>query len=153
MGNKAIETLMGAVVLLVAVFFLAFAYENAELDVPSGYPVSATFNSVGGIEVGSDVRVNGIRVGTVTGQRLDPVTFQAVLDMTIDRNVPLPVDTVAGIASDGMLGGKHVRLEPGKAEQMLEPGARLTATRDYKSLEELVGEIIFLATGQSGGPR
>lgn len=151
MGNKVIETLMGAVVLLVAGFFLAFAYKNAEFDVPTGYPVQAVFTSVGGIEVGSDVRVNGIRVGMVTGQRLDPNTFQAVLDMQIDRNLRLPADTVAGIASDGMLGGKHVRLEPGRSKEMVPAGGRLAATRDYRSLEELVGEIIFLATGQPGG--
>lgn len=150
MGNKIIETLMGAVVLLVAGLFLLFAYENAELDVPTGYVVSANFNSVGGIQVGSDVRVNGIKVGVVSSQLLDPQTFQAVLNLTIQRQIALPVDTAATIASDGMLGGKHVSLLPGRSEEVLAPGGRITSTRDYRSLEELVGEIIFLATGQAG---
>ncbi len=148
MGSKAIETVMGAVVLLVAATFLAFALENARIDNPRGYALSAAFNSVGGIEIGSDVRLNGIKVGTVTGQRLDPETFQAVLDLSVDPHVQLPTNTTAGIASDGMLGGAHVRLEPGNAKQYLPAGGRIAATRDYRSLEELVGEIIFLATGQ-----
>lgn len=150
MSHNVIETLMGAVVLLVAGLFLLFAYENAELDIPRGYVVSAAFNSVGGIEVGSDVRINGIKVGVVSGEFLDPKTYQAVLNLTLDGNLAVPEDTVAGIASDGILGGKHVRLEPGRSDAMLPPGGRVTATRDYRSLEELVGEIIFLATGQPG---
>ncbi len=150
MSNNVIETLMGAVVLLVAGLFLLFAYENAELDMPSGYVVSAAFNSVGGIEVGSDVRVNGIKVGVVSGEFLDQKSYQAVLNLTLNSKLAVPEDTVAGIASDGILGGKHVRLEPGRSETMLSAGERITATRDYRSLEELVGEIIFLATGQPG---
>lgn len=153
MGSRAIETVMGAVVLIVAGLFLLFTVEHSNLDAPRGYPVSAAFNSVGGIEMGSDVRINGIKVGTVTGQRLDPQTFQAVLDMSIDSQVKLPVNSSAGIASDGMLGGKHVRLEPGNAKEYLVVGGRITTTRDYRSLEELVGEIIFLATGQPGTPQ
>lgn len=150
MGSKAIESLMGAVVLLVAAFFLLFALHHARPEVPKGYPVSARFNSIGGLEVGSDVRINGIKIGTVTGERLDPATYQAVVDMVVDRAISLPVDTAAGIASDGLLGGKHIRLEPGKAKEMLPAGGTVASTRDYRSLEELVGEIIFLATGQGG---
>ena len=71
-----------------------------------------------------------------------------VLDLSVDPHVQLPTNTTAGIASDGMLGGAHVRLEPGNAKQYLPAGGRIAATRDYRSLEELVGEIIFLATGQ-----
>lgn len=151
MGSKVIESIMGAVVLAVAGFFLIFAIRQAQPDVPSGYVVSAHFNSVGGLEVGSDVRINGIKVGTVTAERLDAQTYQAVVDMVIDRRIQLPADTAAAIASDGLLGGKHVRLEPGKAKAFVPSGGALASTRDYRSLEELVGEIIFLATGQSGG--
>lgn len=151
MGSKAIETVMGAVVLIVAATFLVFAWDKAHMDAPRGYVLSAAFNSVGGIEIGSDVRVNGIKVGTVTGQRLDPETFQAVVDLSIDPQLKVPTNSTAGIASDGMLGGKHIRLEPGNAKEYLPAGGRIAATRDYRSLEELVGEIIFLATGQTGG--
>lgn len=148
MGSKVIESIMGAVVLLVAASFLVFALRQANPDVPTGYSVAAHFNSVGGLEVGSDVRINGIKIGTVTAERLDAATFQAVVEMVIDRRMRLPTDTAAAIASDGLLGGKHVRLEPGKAQDTIPEGGVLTSTRDYRSLEELVGEIIFLATGQ-----
>jgi phospholipid/cholesterol/gamma-HCH transport system substrate-binding protein len=150
MGSKAIESIMGAVVLLVAAIFLVFALRHARPSVPTGYGVAAHFSSVGGLEVGSDVRINGIKVGAVTAERLDATSYQAVVDMVIDPKIQLPADTVASVASDGLLGGKHVRLEPGKAKTFVPPGGVVGNTRDYRSLEELVGEIIFLATGQSG---
>lgn len=150
MGKNAIETIMGTVVLLVAGLFLAFAYSRVDLRPAQGYELKADFASAGGLEMGSDVRINGIKVGTVVGQRLDNKTFEAVVVMSIDPAIELPADSVAAIASEGLMGGMYVRLEPGKAAQMLASGGTIENTRDYKSLEELVGEIIFTATGGAG---
>ncbi len=151
MGKNAIETVMGAVVLMVAGMFLFFAYSSAEVKSVRGYEVSAAFYKIGGLNKGGDVRISGIMVGTVTEQGLDPDTFDAVIKMSILPNVKLPVDTVASIASEGMLGGKYVRLEPGNAKTYIEEGGAITKTKDFRSLEDQVGEIIFLATGGSDG--
>ncbi len=151
MGKNAIETVMGAVVLMVAGMFLFFAYSSAEVKSVRGYEVSAAFYKIGGLNKGGDVRISGIMVGTVTEQGLDPDTFDAVIKMSISPNVKLPVDTVASIASEGMLGGKYVRLEPGNAKTYIEEGGLITKTKDFRSLEDQVGEIIFLATGGSEG--
>jgi len=97
------------------------------------------------------VRISGIKVGTVTGQRLDPQTFDAIVTMTIAPEVKLPADTVAAVDSEGILGGKYVRLEPGRAAEKIPPGGAIRKTRDWRSLEDQVGEIIFLATGGDKG--
>jgi len=153
MGRNPIETVMGAVVLLVAGLFLAFAYSTADLAPVEGYRLTATFNKVGGLAPGADVRIGGIKVGSVTAQRLDSETYQAVLDLSILPDVKLPADTTATIATDGLLGSKFLKLDPGTADEMLEPNAAITATMDYQSVEDLVGELIFLATQESqGGP-
>lgn len=149
MGRNPIETIMGAVVLLVAGLFLAFAYSTADLADVDGYHLQARFAKVGGLQTGSDVRISGIKVGTVSGQHLDPQTYQAVVDMTILASVKLPDDTVASIASDGLLGGSYLKLEPGTASTLLDEDAVLKKVRDYKSLEDLVSQIIFLATQDS----
>jgi phospholipid/cholesterol/gamma-HCH transport system substrate-binding protein len=146
MGRNPIETIMGAVVLIVAAFFLVFAYNTADLKPVTGYPVSAVFLRVGGLENGSDVRVNGVKVGSVVGQSLDTTTYEAVVDLTISPDIQIPEDSRAAIVSDGLLGGKYVRLEPGESDVKLAAGDRLTRTQDFQSLEDLVGEIIFLAT-------
>src|SRR4051812_15087449 len=103
MKRNVIEAVLGAVVLLIAGFFLAFAYSVTDLKAVSGYPVLATFTKVGGLERGSDVRISGINVGTVTGQNLKTDTFEAQVTLSIAANVPLPVDTEASIVSDGLL--------------------------------------------------
>lgn len=156
MGRSLVETVMGAVVLLVAAAFVWVAMQSAEIKAVEGYPLSASFYKIGGLKKGSDVRISGIKVGTVVDNRLDQKTFDAQVVMSISADVKLPVDTVASIASEGILGGKYVRLEPGSDRKaFLEPGGKIAKTKDFRSLEDQVGEIIFLATGgkdkQEGG--
>lgn len=151
MGRNVIETIMGAVVLAVAAFFLIFAYSQADLGAVKGYTVSASFASVGGLPNGGDVRINGIKVGSVTAQKIDPNNFNAMVDMSISPSVHLPVDTVATIDSEGLLGDKFVKLEPGRSDQSIAPGGSIGKTKNYKSLEEMVGQIIFLATDSGAG--
>jgi phospholipid/cholesterol/gamma-HCH transport system substrate-binding protein len=146
MKRNVIEAVLGAVVLVIAVIFLLFAYQVAEVKAVSGYAVSATFDKVGGLERGSDVRISGINVGTVTGQDLDSKTFQAQVTMSISPSVVLPSDTEAAIVGDGLLGGKYVNLVPGRAPEKIAAGGKITRTHNYQALEDLVGEIIFAAT-------
>lgn len=150
MRRHVIETVMGAVVLVVAGLFVYFAYVTADIGATTGYQVTASFFKIGGLGVGSDVRVSGINVGKVVANRLDAETYDAVVTMVIRDEVKLPEDTVAVIGSDGLLGGKYVRLEPGRAETMIAAGGVVAETRAFKSLEDQVGEIIFLATS---GPK
>ena len=153
MRRNLIETVMGAVVLLVAGLFLWLAYTTANLSTPAGYTVTAAFGQAGGITVGGDVRISGIKVGSVTGRELDTTNFEAVVTMSIAREVSLPADTVASIASEGPLGGRYVRLEPGGASATIPAGGRIRETRGFRSLEDQVGEIIFLATGKRDEPK
>ena len=153
MRRNAIETVMGAVVLLVAGVFVFFAYDMAQVKAVEGYEVTALFYKIGGLNEGSDVRISGIKVGTVIDHELDPESYDARVRMTITREVKLPVDTVASIASEGLLGGKYVRLEPGTDKSFIKDGGTITRTKDFRSLEDQVGEIIFLATGGDEGGR
>jgi phospholipid/cholesterol/gamma-HCH transport system substrate-binding protein len=150
MRRNLIETVMGAVVLLVAALFVYFAYNTAQVRSAPGYPITASFGKVGGLSVGSDVRISGIKVGSVAARALDLQSYEAVVSMSIDDGVKLPEDTIASIASEGPLGGRYVRLEPGTSSTALQPGGTIKETRGYRSLEDQVGEIIFLATGKPG---
>ncbi len=147
MGKNQAETAMGAVVLLVAFAFLYVFITTAEVGTVQGYDVKAIFTKVGGLQPGSDVRISGINVGTVTQRILDPETYGAVVTLTIKSGVKVPEDTVATIGSEGLFGGKYVRLKPGNSKKSLAAGATVDKTEDYRSLEDQVGEIIFLATG------
>lgn len=146
MGQKLIETVMGAVVLAIAALFLIFAWNTADLRPVSGYSLKATFASVGALAPGSDVKIGGVKVGSVTGQTIDSNTYRAVVTFSIRSDLKLPADTQASVTSDGLLGGKYLRLAPGSSKKMLAEGATLTKTRDALALEELLARAIFLLT-------
>lgn len=153
MSRNIIETGMGAIVILVAVLFLVFSYGVSDLRPAQGYDVIAKFNAIDGLTVGSDVRVAGVKVGTVVDERIDQSEYRAVVTMKINDNIELADDTAVRISSAGILGGKYVKLEPGSSKQMLQSGGELTNTKDVISLEELLGKVIFLVTGDEGGPK
>jgi phospholipid/cholesterol/gamma-HCH transport system substrate-binding protein len=145
MRGNVIETVMGAVVLLVAALFLAFAYETSQLRSVTGYQVSADFERVDGIRQGSDVRVSGIKIGSVVGETLDPKTFLASIRMSIDPTVKLPDDTVAEIVSAGLLGDKYLSLVPGGSDKTIQPNGKIKYTQSSVSLEHMIGQMIFSA--------
>jgi len=150
MRRNAIETLLGGVVLTVAVVFLFFALQSAQVSGVKGYELNAVFYKIGGLSNGSDVRINGIKVGSVTDNRLNGQTFDAEVKMSIRPDVQLPDDTVATIASEGLVGNKYIRLLPGTSKKIIPPNGKISKTKDFKSLEDQVGEIIFLAGGGQG---
>lgn len=148
MRRNVIETVLGAVVLLVAGFFLAFAYTSADLRPVAGYKITARFNAIDGLAVGSDVRVGGVKIGSVVGQSIDLDSYQAVVEMTIRPDIGLPEDSVASVSSEGLLGGKYVRIDPGASKTHLAAGSDLAETRDIVSLEDMLGKVIFLVTDE-----
>lgn len=147
MGRNLVETVMGAVVLAVAALFIVFAYKTAGLRTTDGYTLIGKFDRIDGLNEGSDVRLSGIKVGTVIKQELDPKTYLAVVTMSIRTDVKLPTDSSAQIASDGLLGDKYLSLSPGAEEEMLKPGEEIRHTQGAVDLVALVGRLIF---GQAG---
>ena len=143
MSGNVIETVMGAVVLVIAALFLFFAYSTSQVRAVSGYPVTAQFQSVDGIRDGSDVRIGGVKVGSVTSEYLDPKTFLATVKMNISPQYKLPEDTVAEIISSSLLGDKYMSLVPGGSEKDIPPGGQIKYTQAPVSLENLIGQMIF----------
>lgn len=143
------EVLIGAVVLVVAAGFLAFAITHSGRTTSAGYQLYATFDSIGGLSVGSDVRIAGVKVGSVDSTRLDPKTYQAVVGFTVANDVKLPKDSSATIATEGLLGGNYLSLSPGGDEAMLQPGQTITITQGAINIEELLGKFIFSASSLS----
>ena len=137
------ELVAGAAVLVVAVGFLGYAVANTGRSTVSGYTLHAKFDRIDGVSVGSDVRLAGVKVGSVTSTGVDPQTFQAVVTFTVASSLKLPTDTSAEITSDSILGGKALSLVPGGDEKLLTDGSEVTITQSAVSLEELLGKFIF----------
>ncbi len=147
MQKNIVETLIGAVVLFVAVFFLLFAYKSSTISTGDGYAITAKFNNASGVSLGSDVRIGGIKVGVVSDLGLDKDTYQALVTMQIRKATLLPKDSSASIVGDGLLGGKYVQLTPGGDETMLEAGSVINYTQSAVNLEEMIGKFMFSGGG------
>ena len=143
MSRTKIETVIGSLVVLAGFAFLFAAYSTADLSQAEGYTLEARFFKIGGLQEGNEVRIGGSKVGTVSSVSLDQETYDAVAKMTVDPKLKLPVDSVIAVASDGLLGGQYVSIEPGSEEGSLKPGGSFEQIRDWQSLEDIIGDIIF----------
>lgn len=143
MKNNTIEAVMGAVVIAVAGLFLYFAYDSSQLNTATGYNITAKFDRVDGLTVGNDVRMCGVKVGTVTKLDLDSQDYLAVVTMDITPEVKLPDDSSAEIVSESLLGGKFVALVPGGDDNMIPIGGEVRFTQASVNLEALIGQFIF----------
>ncbi len=148
MGKNLAETLLGAAVLVGAVIFLTFAYSKSGLKTFEGYAVIAKFDRIDGLVEGSDVKMSGIKIGSVVAQELDPQTYLANLTMNVNKSVRLPRDSSIRVASNGLLGEKYLSITPGGEDEMIKPGGEITHTQGSVDLLSLVGRMIFSQTNE-----
>jgi phospholipid/cholesterol/gamma-HCH transport system substrate-binding protein len=145
------ETIIGAVVAAVAVFFLVFAVAQAGQSTPAGgYELFARFQRVDGIGVGSEVRISGVKVGVVRSVGLDPDTFDARLTFAIDRGVQVLDDSTARVTSDGLLGGAYVAIEPAGLDP-LPSGGEIPNTQGAVDLLTLFASFAQSGRGSNEG--
>jgi phospholipid/cholesterol/gamma-HCH transport system substrate-binding protein len=146
-GRNIVETIVGALVLVVAGVFVVYAFSKSDSAGPDGYELVARFGRIDGLKRGADVTLSGVKVGSVTGFSLDPKTYLAVVRLGIASNVNLPTDTHAKIVSESLLGGMVVVLEPGGDKTMLKNGGEIEQTQDSIPLTELIAKFMFGSTG------
>ncbi len=158
MGARAeqwAETGVGALVLAAAAGFLVYALGHASGFRGAGgaYELTARFGDVGSLTPGADVRVAGVKVGSVASIELDPKTFLARTRFMIQPQVKVPSDSTVKITSDGLLGGQHVVIAPGGAADDLKPGAEFENVQGAVDLFGLIGQVIRPqgGGGQAGG--
>jgi phospholipid/cholesterol/gamma-HCH transport system substrate-binding protein len=146
-GRNIVETIVGALVLLVAGVFVFYAFAKSDRSGPNGYEISARFDRIDGLKRGADVTVSGVKVGSVTGFDLDRKTYEAEVRMMVSSSVSLPLDTNAKVVSESLLGGMVVVLEPGGDKKMIPAGGEIDKTQGAVPLSELIAKFMFGSTG------
>jgi phospholipid/cholesterol/gamma-HCH transport system substrate-binding protein len=152
MTNSLVETLIGAVVIAVAGVFLVYAYSTAGMTRAGGYPLSAVFNRVDGVTTGTDVRIAGIKVGTVTGLALDQKLYRAKVNFDVASDVKLPDDSQIKVASEGLLGGNYLSIEPGGSDNYLKAGDEIEYTQGTIDLMSIISKAMFSTAAGGGKP-
>lgn len=139
MSENKTEVIVGTAVLAAAIGFLVYAGQATGYSGDSGqYDVTASFQSVEGVSLGTDVRMAGVKVGTVRDIELNPQTFRAETTLSIADGIELPIDTSVAISSEGLLGGNFIELFPGGQLLNLEPGDVIEDTQSSVSLVTLL---------------
>lgn len=143
MKKNGFETVLGAVVLVVAIGFLSFTTKMGNVGSTEGYSIHADFSGIGGLQIGDDVQISGVKVGAVENVELQSDTYLARVTMSIAEGITIPEDTAALISSESLLGGKYMALEPGASDEALAEGGRIEYTQAPQNLEQLLGQFIF----------
>ena len=150
MKRNIVESVLGAVVLLVAASFFYWAYARADVGDPGGYTLVAKFDRIDGLDPGGPVRISGIRVGQIVSMELDPVSFRALIRLSVASDIELPSDSSAQIVSSSLLGGKYLAIVPGGDDLLLGEGDEIQYTQSSINFEDLIGQLIF-SQGSSQG--
>ena len=137
------ETVVGILVLIISVGFFHYVYSRSSWQSVDGYTLSAKFDLAEGITEGTDVKISGIRVGKIVSTAVDPITFKAIVKFTLSKDLKLPQDTSATVASEGLFGGKYLSLTPGGEEDTLEPNDEILDTTGAMNLESLISKFMF----------
>ena len=147
MKTNYFETILGTFVILFSIYaFYIYLDANKEMENEENSVISANFLKVGGIIVGNDVKLRGIKIGIVSNVFLDN-DYQARVEMVIDGNIKLPKNSVISVQSEGILGNKYLSIIPGdKTSEHIENNGFIEKVKDYESIEDQVSKIIFLAT-------
>lgn len=150
MRELLFETLVGVLVVAVAAVFLFFSLQQrSEASPRDSYTLTAKFNRVDGISTGSDVRLAGVKVGSVSDIRLDPKTYKAVVSFTIRDGIQVPDDSTAQVLSEGLLGGAYVGIMVGGSFDYIPKGGQIEFTRGSVDLITVLSEVASNAAGNS----
>jgi phospholipid/cholesterol/gamma-HCH transport system substrate-binding protein len=145
-ANNYFEIIVGTFVLLCAGFFFFSSFKSSEISSSETYHLIAKFDNISGIASGSDIKISGVKIGTVEEQFLDEKTYRATLRLLINKTVQLSSDSSAKISSEGLLGSKFLSIEPGADEEFLKEGDEIQFTQSSVNFEELLGKFIFSST-------
>ena len=145
MKSNYIESLLGGITLIIAsMFLLKFIFVNTDKSADSSYLLSAKFLKVGGVMIGNDVKLSGVKVGVVSDVRLD-ADYMARVEFKIYSNIKIPTEAIIEVSNDGILGNKYLSITPlnRDSEKYLNAESEIKKVKDFESIEDQVSKIIF----------
>ena len=151
MSENTTEVIVGGAVLAAAIGFLVYAGQMTGVTTgQTEYPLTASFRSADGVDVGTDVRLAGVKVGRVTSIELDAETFRAQTAFTVRSGIEVPDDSAVAISSEGLLGGNYVEILPGGSPFTLASGDEIEVTQGSVSLISLLMKFVAGDSEESG---
>lgn len=155
MRNDTVETLIGAAVIIIAVVFVVFTYRTTGQNV-DGYELVAKMARVDGIAVGTDVKLAGVKIGSISALTLDPRDYRVSVHMSLRPDVKIPDDSSVLVSQAGLLGSSYVSIQPGGSDKMLVAGSEIKNTQGSIDMMGLLNKFVnnsgSSAPANSGAP-
>jgi len=148
MKKQTLHMFVGAAVLVVAAFVFVISHQGGPREATSGYPIVGRFASIDGIGVGTKVLLTGIEIGQVSSYSYDLEGQRAIVTFIVQDYIKIPLDSVALIVSDGLLGAKYVKIQPGGELEMMQSGDEFEYVQDAIAFEEILEKVILNAEQQ-----
>lgn len=145
MNKQSVNTLVGALVVLVGVAAFLLSQRGDHREAEAGYDVKASFGSIDGVAKGTKILLTGIPVGEVADFFYNEKRQRAVVTMSIRDGIQIPLDSVVMIVTDGLLGGKYLKIQAGGDTEMMKPGGQFDYTQDSIVFEEILEKVILNA--------
>jgi phospholipid/cholesterol/gamma-HCH transport system substrate-binding protein len=149
MKQGAIETIVGFAVICIAGLFFMFSYNiSHRAKTSDGYILNAYFQNIDGLTEGNDVKLSGIKIGYIESFSLEKDTYFALVKLKIDKKVEIPSDSRAIVSTNGLLGGKYVRINPGAADDNLKDEDKIKFTQSALNIEDLIAKLMYSVTSK-----
>jgi phospholipid/cholesterol/gamma-HCH transport system substrate-binding protein len=145
LSKQTSHTLLGGAVMLIGIIALVLSQGAALTKDGDGYELTARYGSIAGVGLGTKVLLTGIQVGEVVRRKYEPGQQRAVIVMNMRGDVEIPLDTVAMIVSDGLMGNKYIKLQPGGEVEMMRDGDEFEYVQDSIIFEEILEKVILNA--------
>lgn len=154
MRREVVETLVGGLVIAIAGAFIYMAFVSSGVEAVAGNSILAEFDDASGVVPGTEVRLAGVKIGTVTDKTLSPDGHNAIVTLMVDENYPLPIDSKARILPDGLLGGTYISLEPGGDDELMQSGSMLgfDQTQGAINVVDLLARFVVQAAQGTAEP-
>jgi phospholipid/cholesterol/gamma-HCH transport system substrate-binding protein len=149
MKERVIETVVGFVVICLAIFSFMFFYKISDSgEDGEGYFLNAYFQNIEGVAEGNDVKLSGIKIGYIDNVTLENSTYFAVARLKIKKGIDIPSDSRAIVSTSGLLGGKYIRINPGSADDNLKENGKFKFTQSSINIEDLISKLMYSLTSK-----
>lgn len=149
MQHSIFETLIGAAIIGLAVFFVVLTSASTGKHAINGYSIQASFDRIDGVMAGTDVKISGVKIGSVKATEMNTENYRAKVTLNIKQGLKLPADSSAEVVSESLLGGKYISIVPGLDSESIKPGGEITMTSSSVNFESLISKFLFESSQNS----
>ena len=138
------EFVLGLLILIISITSIFyFSSKTNLLNKIETFQINSSFFDIGNTNIGSDVKINGVKVGEILNIKLDKETYMAIITSSVDKSIDIPDDSVFKISNNGLIGSSYIEIQLGNSEDLLKNNDYSVNNIDAVSLEEIINNFIF----------